>query len=355
MRVPNNTKKLKVDKWSFKKWPARRLMRLVWLSWANFDMQIRPRESFKISGPDAGHLKRRFRLIIRTEGSERYLFAVLASRRVEALDEVGGVAEEQGVASGSADHGEHGEPHVGERLRREAAVPDAQHVRHGFEEGPRVLLEPERLLFNGAERQRERETEKKVFINTRDSNKRGGLSSSLIMDYAKRSGPSSINGARGIDTTRWPGATSRIVGRPAGLCNRSLLNRVTEPKRVTVMYALTWPATGALAADAEWLSLASGGLFGPQSLHDPLFSWLSCVVRGCGFGKTNYSPRPRLSNLLSVGAIIYDPRRFIDCLPIHCPPYTRLSIGFVHERLLFGPHVRYQRPQVQCVKVISNI
>ena len=30
------------------------------------------------------------------------------------------------------DHGEHGEPHVGERLRGEPAVPDAQHVGHGL-------------------------------------------------------------------------------------------------------------------------------------------------------------------------------------------------------------------------------
>ena len=44
------------------------------------------------------------------------------------------------------DHGEHGEPHVRERLGREAAVPDAQHVRHRLEQRPRVLLEPVGLL-----------------------------------------------------------------------------------------------------------------------------------------------------------------------------------------------------------------
>ena len=44
------------------------------------------------------------------------------------------------------DHGEHGEPHVGERLGREATVPDAQHVRHRLEQRPRVLLEPVGLL-----------------------------------------------------------------------------------------------------------------------------------------------------------------------------------------------------------------
>lgn len=93
-----------------------------------------------------------------------YLLSVLAAGRVEALDEVGRVTEEEGVASGAADHGEHGEPHVGERLRREAAVADAQHVRHGFEQGPRVLLEPERLLYRDG-----RLREKGAFISARST------------------------------------------------------------------------------------------------------------------------------------------------------------------------------------------
>ena len=75
-----------------------------------------------------------------------YLFSVLASGRVKALDEVGGMTEEEGVASGAADHGEHSEPHVRQRLRWETAVADTQHVRHGFEQRPRVLLQPKRLL-----------------------------------------------------------------------------------------------------------------------------------------------------------------------------------------------------------------
>ena len=33
-----------------------------------------------------------------------YLFAVLAARRVETLDEIGGVSEEESVAGGAADH-----------------------------------------------------------------------------------------------------------------------------------------------------------------------------------------------------------------------------------------------------------
>ena len=56
------------------------------------------------------------------------------------------MAEEEGVTRGAADHGQHGQPHVGQRLRRESAVTDAEHVRHGFEQGPRVLLQPERFL-----------------------------------------------------------------------------------------------------------------------------------------------------------------------------------------------------------------
>lgn len=62
------------------------------------------------------------------------LFAVLSAGRVQTLYEIGGVPQEQGVARGAADHGQHGQPHVRQRLRRETAVTDAQHVRHGFEQ-----------------------------------------------------------------------------------------------------------------------------------------------------------------------------------------------------------------------------
>ena len=56
------------------------------------------------------------------------------------------MSEEEGVAGGATDHGQHGQPHVRQGLRREAAVTDAQHVRHGLKQRPRVLLQPERLL-----------------------------------------------------------------------------------------------------------------------------------------------------------------------------------------------------------------
>lgn len=67
---------------------------------------------------------------------ETYPLAVLAAGRVQRLDQVGGVADEKGVAGGAGDHGDHGEPQVGEVLRREAPVSDTQHVRHGLEERP---------------------------------------------------------------------------------------------------------------------------------------------------------------------------------------------------------------------------
>lgn len=78
--------------------------------------------------------------------ANKYLFSILSPGGVQTLDEVGRVPEEECVAGGSRDHGEHGQPHVGEGLRGEPSVPDAQHVRHGLEERPRVLLEPESLL-----------------------------------------------------------------------------------------------------------------------------------------------------------------------------------------------------------------
>lgn len=72
--------------------------------------------------------------------------SVLSPGRVQRLDEVGGVAEEERVAGGAADHGQHGQPHVREWLGREATVPDTQHVGHRFKQRPRVLFQPERLL-----------------------------------------------------------------------------------------------------------------------------------------------------------------------------------------------------------------
>lgn len=79
---------------------------------------------------------------------ERYLFLVLSTGGVEGLDEGGGVAEEHGVAGGTHNHAEHGQPHVGHRLRGLGSVPDAQHVTHGLEQGVGVLHAP-RLILRG--------------------------------------------------------------------------------------------------------------------------------------------------------------------------------------------------------------
>ena len=60
------------------------------------------------------------------------LLPVLPAGGVEALYEVGGVSEEHGVAGGPADHAEHGQPHVSQRLGGEPAVADTEHVGHGL-------------------------------------------------------------------------------------------------------------------------------------------------------------------------------------------------------------------------------
>ena len=61
-----------------------------------------------------------------------YLLSVLSSGGVKALDEVGGVAQEHGVAGGATDHTQHGQPHVSQGLRGEPAVADTEHVGHGL-------------------------------------------------------------------------------------------------------------------------------------------------------------------------------------------------------------------------------
>lgn len=65
-----------------------------------------------------------------------YLLTVLSSGRIEGLDEIGSVTEEERIARGARDHGQHCEPHVRKGLWRKPAVPDAQHVGHGLEQCP---------------------------------------------------------------------------------------------------------------------------------------------------------------------------------------------------------------------------
>lgn len=78
----------------------------------------------------------------KSAAADTYPLAVLAAGGVQRLDQVGGVADEEGVAGRARDHGDHGQPQVRQVLRRESPVADAQHVGHGLEERPRILLQP---------------------------------------------------------------------------------------------------------------------------------------------------------------------------------------------------------------------
>ena len=108
-----------------------------------------------------------------------HLLPVESPGGVETLYEVGGESEEHGVAGGAAHHAQHRQPHVSQGLWGEPveevegcvrveveevgnmsgggggtcevstnppAIADAQHVGHGFKEGPGVLLPPSNIL-----------------------------------------------------------------------------------------------------------------------------------------------------------------------------------------------------------------
>lgn len=75
-----------------------------------------------------------------------HLFLVLSPGGVQRLDERRGVADEHGVAGGADDHTEHGEPHVHHPFWSLGAVPNAQHVAHGFEQSIGVLHAPGVIL-----------------------------------------------------------------------------------------------------------------------------------------------------------------------------------------------------------------
>ena len=83
-----------------------------------------------------------------------YLLLVLPARWVQWLNQSCGVAHKHGVARGPYDHTQHGDPQVGHADRGPRAIPDAQHVAHGFEEGIRVLLTPGNVLQGRRKRQR---------------------------------------------------------------------------------------------------------------------------------------------------------------------------------------------------------
>lgn len=56
------------------------------------------------------------------------------------------MAHKHGVARGSYNHTQHGDPQVRHADRCPGTIPDTQHVAHGFEEGIGVLLTPRNIL-----------------------------------------------------------------------------------------------------------------------------------------------------------------------------------------------------------------
>lgn len=82
-----------------------------------------------------------------------HLLLVLPSGRVQGLDERCCVANKHGVASGSNNHTQHGEPDIGQTLRGLAAITDAQHVTHGLEHSEGVELGPGVVLWREERRQ----------------------------------------------------------------------------------------------------------------------------------------------------------------------------------------------------------
>lgn len=70
------------------------------------------------------------------------------------------MADEHGVAGGSDDHTEHGQPDVRHALRRLSSIPNAQHVAHGLEEGEGVELAP-RVILEGEMKGGERDEKRK--------------------------------------------------------------------------------------------------------------------------------------------------------------------------------------------------
>lgn len=81
-----------------------------------------------------------------TRAAALYLLLVLPVRRVQRLDQIGGVAQEHGVAGSAHDHADHGQPDVSHALGGVGAIPDTEHVAHGHEKGVGVLDVPGCIL-----------------------------------------------------------------------------------------------------------------------------------------------------------------------------------------------------------------
>lgn len=57
------------------------------------------------------------------------------------------MADKHGVAGGSDDHTQHGQPDVGHALRGLSSIANAQHVAHCLKEGEGVELAPGVILW----------------------------------------------------------------------------------------------------------------------------------------------------------------------------------------------------------------
>lgn len=73
------------------------------------------------------------------------------------------MADEHGVAGGSHDHAQHGQPDIRHTLGGLASIPDTQHMAHGLEQSEGVQLAPGVVLEIGRENKRDFD----YFINTR--------------------------------------------------------------------------------------------------------------------------------------------------------------------------------------------
>lgn len=78
-----------------------------------------------------------------------YFLLVLPTRGVQWLHQIGGSAQKHGIAGSANHHAEHGQPYIGGVCWWLHAVPDAQHVTHGHEEGMGVLHLPAGILCQG--------------------------------------------------------------------------------------------------------------------------------------------------------------------------------------------------------------
>lgn len=83
-----------------------------------------------------------------------HLFLVLSPGGVQRLNERSRMTHEHSETGSAHNHAEDGEPHVSHADGGVQAIPDAQHVTHGLEEGVGVLLTPS-VILEGTKRRRE--------------------------------------------------------------------------------------------------------------------------------------------------------------------------------------------------------